>query len=76
MSYYITGTIALEDGSTSEFSISSEHGYQQWAADTTRLGRSVDILAAMTDGIRNAELDGDEPEDAEPPDDYDFYSYG
>ena len=43
----ITGTITLDDESESHFSI-GEYGWQQWGANTERLGRTVDILDAMT----------------------------
>lgn len=42
----IRGTIELADGSTSEFECAAE-GWQQWGADTERLGRTVDVLDAL-----------------------------
>ena len=42
----IDGTITLEDGSTSSFSLSAD-GWQQWGASTERLGRTVDVLEAL-----------------------------
>lgn len=71
--YYIEGTIKLEDGSTSEFSLSSEYGYQQWAAPTARLGLSVDIVSAMQDGLRDADLT---TEDEDYDEGWGEYSYG
>jgi hypothetical protein len=47
----IRGTITLADGSTSEFSIGIDGGWQQWGATTERLGTSVDVVEAMTLGL-------------------------
>lgn len=44
----ITGTITLTDGTTSEFSIETDGGWQQWAAEPGRLGRTVDAMEALT----------------------------
>lgn len=54
---YITGTIKLEDGSTSEFSIGTDTGWQQWGADTERLGRTVDVLEAITAALPDTYVD-------------------
>jgi hypothetical protein len=42
----IRGTIKLDDGTTSEFSLSAD-GYSQWGATTERLGKTVDALTSM-----------------------------
>ena len=42
----VEGTITLEDGSISQVLL-SEYGYQQWGANTERLGRSQPIAEAL-----------------------------
>lgn len=54
---YIKGTIALTDGSTSEFLITAE-GTQQWGADTPRLGESVEVVEALTEALIERDLLG------------------
>lgn len=51
--FTIDGTITLADGTTSRFLFESEGNtysepsYQQWGANTERLGRSQPIVAAL-----------------------------
>lgn len=70
MSAYIEGTITLDDGSTSQFSIGS-NSWSQWGAPTERLGKTVDIIEAMAEGLRERGegFYGEEEDDA-------IYSYG
>lgn len=42
----IRGTITLDDGTTSAFTIDGD-GYQQWGADRARLGETVDALSTI-----------------------------
>lgn len=61
----ITGTITLEDGSTSEFSLGTDGGWQQWAAVRERLGCTVGVLETIKDALLVDELlvsDSDEEE--------------
>jgi hypothetical protein len=51
----ITGTIVLADGSKREFSI-ADIGWQQWGATREELGRSVDVLEAMTSALKDEGL--------------------
>lgn len=51
----VRGTIVLEDGSTSEFVIDGDGGYQQWGAVHERLGGSVYPLTAMCDALLDGE---------------------
>jgi hypothetical protein len=44
---HIKGTIELNDGSTSEFSLQEDAGWQQWGAAQNRLGRTVTLLDAL-----------------------------
>ena len=64
----IRGTIVLADGSTSEFAIGTDFGWQQWGADTPRLGQTVDVVEGMAQGLMDAEVqvesDYDEEETA------------
>ncbi len=57
----ITGTITLEDGTTSEFSVSAE-SYSQWGAERSRLGITVDVLTAFQFAVSEHD-DGYEDED-------------
>lgn len=63
----IKGTIILEDGTTSEFSIGTDFGWQQWGAVTERLGSTVGVLEGMIEGLKDAEVrfvsDYDEEQD-------------
>lgn len=43
----VKGTITLADGTTSEFSIGTDAGWQQWGATTERLGQTVDAIEVM-----------------------------
>lgn len=45
----IKGTITLEDGSTSEFSIVADIGWQQWGADQARLGKTSELLTELSE---------------------------
>lgn len=67
----IKGTIVLADGSTSEFSLIEDYGWQQWGASNERLGQTVEVLEAMVAGLKDNEggdfvmasaSDEDEPE--------------
>ncbi|HEX6685548.1 MAG TPA: hypothetical protein VF062_22425 [Candidatus Limnocylindrales bacterium] len=67
----ITGTITLTDGSTSEFSIATDGGWQQWGAEPFRLAETVDALEALTralfeDDLLASEDDEQEPDEDEP----------
>jgi hypothetical protein len=46
----ITGTITLDDGTTSSFLICADEVWRQWGADDTRLGRSIHALELLTGG--------------------------
>lgn len=59
MSSEIRGTITLHDGSTSDFTVTSDRGYQQWGADVPRLGRTVLLMEAI-----EAALIEDTPEES------------
>lgn len=48
----VKGTITLPDGSTSEFVIDPETGWQQWGASTGRLGQTSDLITAMAEAVR------------------------
>lgn len=67
----VKGTIVLEDGTTSEFSIGTDFGWSQWGATMERLGTSVGILEGMVEGMKEAEVkfvsdyDEDEEDDSE-----------
>jgi hypothetical protein len=52
----IKGTVTLADGSTSEFQIMPGGNASQWGADRERLGRSVDVLAALVRGLTEESL--------------------
>ena len=72
----ITGAITLEDGTTSEFVIGTDYGWQQWGATQERLGESVAVLDAMVMGFQRDEVrfvsDYDpDPEDVNDPDEGD-----
>ena len=62
---YITGTITLPDGSASNFSIGKDGGWQQWGAHPERLGETVEVLEAMTNGLLEAGLMMSEDEEGE-----------
>lgn len=51
----VRGTITLEDGSTSEFAIYGDGGYQQWGAVRERLGATVHPLTAVCDALLGGE---------------------
>lgn len=56
----ISGTIKLSDGSESSFSLVKmygEWGWHQWGARDRRLGRTVDVVDALTAGLVNAEVE-------------------
>lgn len=51
----ISGTFEFDDGSTHQFSIEVDGGWQQWGATQFQVGRSVDLIeslaqAAMIEG--------------------------
>lgn len=64
----IEGTITLADGTTSKFIIGTDFGWQQWGADIERIGKTVDTMEALVDGLKEAEIpfasdwDGDDDE--------------
>jgi hypothetical protein len=60
-SYEVKGTITLADGSTSNFIIERDSGWQQSGADSKRLTRTSNLLAAMTEAVR--EHFPDDPEE-------------
>lgn len=47
----INGTITMTDGTVSEFSITTDGGWQQWGTPRQRLGESVDAMEAMVRGL-------------------------
>lgn len=47
----IEGTITLADGSTSEFSLDLEYGWQQFGATPERLGRTVSLMDALESAL-------------------------
>lgn len=53
----IRGKIVLADGSTSEFAISEDYGWQQWGAVPERLGLSVPVVEALVAGLQDAEIE-------------------
>ena len=57
----IRGQVILPDGSESEFRISGS-GRQQWGATTARLGKTVDVMDAMTAALEDAEILFDDEE--------------
>lgn len=59
----IKGTIILTDGTTSEFSISRDLGWQQWGAMTERLGSTVDVLDALVAGLVDNGIDIESSDD-------------
>lgn len=65
----IQGIITLTDGTTSQFSISRDLGWQQWGAVTDRLGSTVDVLEALVAGLTDNEIDVESSDDE---DDVDF----
>lgn len=65
----IKGTITLDDGTTSEFRIGKDFGWQQWGADPTRLSRSVKAVDAMAYGLREESVDVVSEHDADDEDD-------
>lgn len=44
----IKGLVTLSDGSTSEFSLTKDLGWQQWGAVPERLGQTVDLMEALS----------------------------
>lgn len=68
----IEGTITLPDGSTSQFQISADYGWQQWGAVTERLYRSQSVVTALVNGLTEGEaLANEEDYDADDTDDDD-----
>lgn len=61
----VKGQITLSDGSTSEFRIDEDGSWTQWNATRTRLGASVDTLAAMATALIEGDLVGQDIEDEE-----------
>lgn len=59
----IKGTITLTDGTTSEFSISRDLGWQQWGATTERLGSTVDVMDALVAGLVANDIDVESSDD-------------
>jgi hypothetical protein len=51
-SYDVRGRVTLDDGPTVEFFVDREHGYSQWGADTDDLGRTVDLMGAIEEAVR------------------------
>lgn len=63
----ITGTIDI-DGVLSAFSIEDDASYQQWGANTERLGQSVDAVRTMARSLWEEDLldpEVPEPDDEE-----------
>lgn len=64
----ITGVVRLADGTESQFTIDRDYGWRQWGADIVRLGQSVDVMEAIVEGVRDAEIpwassDDDDPDE-------------
>ena len=52
----IEGVVTLEDGSTSEFVIGEDGGWQQWGARRERLGETVKVLEEIATALLQGEL--------------------
>lgn len=52
---HITGTITLDDGSVSEFTLDGD-GYQQWGASRERLAETVDALSTIVYAFSESDL--------------------
>lgn len=52
----VKGTITLADGSTREFRIGTDGGWQQWGGTHDQLGASVGVVEAMVRGLFEDEL--------------------
>lgn len=62
----VTGQIEYEDGSTTQFEISSESdsNWVQWASDpTATAGRSCDVLDALSRAVNETAADAETNED-------------
>jgi len=58
----VTGQIEYEDGSTTQFEISSESesNWMQWASDpVTTAGRSCDVLDALSRAVNETAADAE-----------------
>jgi hypothetical protein len=51
----IAGTITLADGQRVQFSI-GENGWYQWGAARQVLGSTADVVDAIVDGLKEAEV--------------------
>jgi len=47
----IEGKITLPDGSESEFTVSTDNGWQQWGADKPRLGETCALMDALSAAV-------------------------
>ena len=43
----IEGTLEFDDGTSHQFSLGPDGGWQQWGASQSEVGRSVDLLEAL-----------------------------
>lgn len=62
----ISGKILLSDGTTTEFSINPDQGWQQWGQSTPTLAATVDLMDAL------AEASGEHLREVEEPETYDW----
>lgn len=58
----ISGTIKLDDGTTSEFFLNAD-GHHQWGASRERLSKTVDALTSMQAAVADEFEADDEDED-------------
>jgi hypothetical protein len=65
---YVKGTIRLLDGSESQFHITRDSLWQQWGEHTDRLGRSVDIVEAMSRALAEDDLIASSNDEDDEPD--------
>lgn len=45
----ISGKVTLSDGTTSEFSVTKDLGWQQWGGTQARLGETVDLMDSLAE---------------------------
>lgn len=50
----IEGTFEFDDGTSHQFSLGPDGGWQQWGASQSEVGRSVDLLDALATAARSA----------------------
>lgn len=52
----VTGTIEMDDGTTSEYLIRSDGGYSQWGATKDRLGASQPVVEALAQALIDEDI--------------------